>query len=163
MSTHPVAEVLQFWCIQPAALHDQDLVHAISLTEGKTGVQSKRGTVGYSRCHRRREVPSIPCISKVSSSGRRHWLWPCPQGAANLPDSSRLVHSTKPEPSQKSTLSLLRALLIKTNKKPEVGSCCRVSLIRTERPLKLFRPSIGLVARKTRVAGDRLSMAAGEL
>ena len=99
-------------------------------------------------------------MSSVSSSGRKLKLLPSPAIGAKVPRSKRLVQRIRPEPSQKSIFNRLRALLMKTNRKPEVGSCSRVSFTSVQSPLKLLRPSMGVNARKTRVAGERLSMVA---
>jgi len=70
----------------------------------------------------------MPCISSISSSGRKLRLLPSPLIGENVPRSSLFVQRIKPEPSQKSIFNRLRARLTKANKNPDVGSCPRRSL-----------------------------------
>ncbi len=88
----------------------------------------------------------MPCISSSSSSGRKLRLLPSPVIGAKVPRSNLFVQRIKPEPSQNSIFNRFRARLTKTNKNPDVGSCPRLSLTSVVRPLKLFRPTPGILA-----------------
>jgi len=135
------------------------LVISSIVAKTETGVQHKmqKKEDAHVRYQCRRGIPSMPCSSNCSSSGRRLRLAPSPDGHPKVPRSRRFVHNHSPEPSQYKSRILFLRLLVKTNRCPLRTSWLSTVCVSACKPLKPSLMSMGLRAINVRVAGEMLS------